>query len=142
VSDSIDADAKHFATCDHDDPSKPVYRLSDEPLEFKRSVRFAAIDVMILTYAARRHAQWLSRIGVCPPDVAALIRKDVAYITRVIEERVREVAPAASTTPPVADVRPRSPEATRRSTPTPSRPHATRGHTGQSVAAQCSLFNT
>jgi hypothetical protein len=148
---SPDADAKRYATCDHDDPNKPVYRPSDDPLEFKRSVRFAAIDVMILTFAARRHAEWLNRIGVCPPDIAALIRKDTAYITNMLppaeaaEPLEKPSSPSGGTvvvTPvadTLADVGPRSPGATRRTTPTPSLFDATRGdvgHTGRSGQAE------
>lgn len=107
MTDSIDADAKRYATCDYDDPNKPVYRPSDDPLEFKRSVRFAAIDVMILTFAARRHAERLTRIGVCPPDIAALIRQDTAYITNVVNDRMPPAVTARTASPSLAHVGPR-----------------------------------
>ena len=111
----MDADAKRYMTCDYDDPAKPVYTPADDVLEFKRSVRFAAIDVMILAFAAHRHAEWLDEIGVCPPDIAKLIRNDLAYITHVLDRERQDVAappPMAVGSPAsggLGDVGPRSP---------------------------------
>jgi hypothetical protein len=119
----MDADANRYMTCDYDDPAKPVYTPADDVLEFKRSVRFAAIDVMILAFAARRHAEWLSEIGVCPPDIAKLIRKDLAYITNVLDRERQDVAaprPTSGGSPTLGDVGPRSPGAARATTPTPT----------------------
>lgn len=146
MSDSIDADAKRYATCDEDDPAKQVYRLVDDPLKFKRSVRFAAIDVMLLTYAALRHTEWLNQIGVCPPDVAAIIRKHTAYITSMLPPADANTTPArphsssggsVAATPvadTAADVGPRSPGAAKRTSPAPSlfdATHAKRGEVGK-----------
>jgi hypothetical protein len=130
----MDADAKRYMTCDYDDPAKPVYTPADDVLEFKRSVRFAAVDVMILAFAARRHAEWLSDIGVCLPDIAKLIRNDLAYITSVLEREHQDVAappPASAGSPTLGDVGPRSPGPPRATTPTPTLFDATRGDVGQ-----------
>jgi hypothetical protein len=130
----VDGDAKRYATCDYDDRAKPVYTPADDVLEFKRSVRFAAIDVMILTFAARRHAEWLSEIGVCPPDIAKLIRKDLAYITSVLDREGTDVAtlmPTSGASGRLADVGPRSSGAARSTTPTPTLFDATRRDVGQ-----------
>jgi len=136
----MDADAKRYMTCDYDDPAKPVYTPADDVLEFKRSVRFAAIDVMILAFAARRHAEWLDEIGVCPPDIAKLIRNDLAYITSVLERERQDVAappPVVVGSPAsggLGDVGPRSPGPPRATTPTPSlfdATHPERGDVGQ-----------
>lgn len=133
----MDADAKRYATCEYDDPTKPVYTPADDVLEFKRSVRFAAIDVMILTYAARRHAEWLNKIGVCPPDIARLIHQDLAYITNVLDRERQNVATPAPTSGGLhtsgvlGDVGPRSQPAPRRTTSTPTLFDATRGDVGQ-----------
>jgi len=136
ASEAPDADAKRYAMCDHDDPAKPVYRPEDDVLEFKRSVRFAAIDVMILTYAARRHAEWLSEIGVCPPDIAKLIRQDLAYITSVLERERQDVAAAMPASAGLGDVGPRSREDVRATTPTPTLFDATRGDVGQTEPSE------
>ena len=131
TADPIDADAKRYATCAHDDPAKPVYTPADDVLEFKRSVRFAAIDVMILAFAARRHAEWLSEIGVCPPDIARLIRNDLAYITSVLPPEAGTDAPSTANLRGLGDVGPRSPGPPRATTPTPTLFDATRGDVGQ-----------
>jgi len=127
----MDADAKRYMTCDYDDPAKPVYTPAEDVLEFKRSVRFAAIDVMILAFAARRHAEWLSEIGVCPPDIAKLIRNDLAYITSVLERERQDVAAPPPASGGLGDVGPRSPRPPRATTPTPTLFDATRGDVGQ-----------
>ena len=71
-----------YATSDTD--RKPLYTPADDPLPFANDVRHAALDVMILAYAARRHAEWLASIGPCQPDVAELIAKDLDAIGRAI----------------------------------------------------------
>jgi len=78
------ADPAPYATGEADEPHKPVYRVGDDVLAFKRGVRLAAIDVMILTFAAVRHAQWLGKLGLCPPDIAQQIERHLAGIAHVI----------------------------------------------------------
>ena len=98
-----------FASSDAEAQTKPVYRPGDDPLPFTHNVRFAALDVMILTYAARRHAEWLATIGACPDDVAQVIRNDISDITRLL------LTPPAPTPapPPSPDVGPRPPRPAR-----------------------------
>ena len=126
----MDADAKRYMTCDYDDPAKPVYTPADDVLEFKRSVRFAAIDVMILAFAARRHAEWLKKIGVCPPDIAKLIRNDLAYITSVLPPEAGTDAPSTPSFRGLGDAGPRSPGPPRATTPTPTLFDATEAERG------------
>jgi len=70
---------RRYATCDAD--NKPTYHLDEPVLPFSESVRIAALDVMILMYAARRHADWLAEIGECPADVKKLIQGHIERIT-------------------------------------------------------------
>jgi hypothetical protein len=107
-----------YARCAADKPARPVYQPTDDFIQFKRSVRLAAIDVMILTYAARRHARWLSKIGVCPPDVAALIMADVDAVAKIIGQgqavntnNNAKPTPISAPSPRLAHVGPCSPRA-------------------------------
>lgn len=92
---SPDADAQRYAVQEADEASKPVYRPGDDFLEFKRSVRLAALDVMILTFAALRHAQWLARLGVCPPDVARQIERHIKEVARIVRRTDADVDAAS-----------------------------------------------
>ena len=73
-----------YAANEAEEATKPVYRLDRNQIPFSRNVRMAAIDVMILTFAARRHAEWLATIGECPEDVARMIQADLDQIARLI----------------------------------------------------------
>lgn len=116
-----------YAADDAQAQTKPVYRPSDDPLPFTRNVRFAAIDVMILTFAARRHAEWLASIGTCPDDVARLIRADLDAIAGLISP-----PPAIEPVPPqTPDVGPRSQPAARPKDAPTSLWDATRGDVGE-----------
>jgi len=116
-----------YAADDAQAQTKPVYRPSDDPLPFTRNVRFAAIDVMILTFAARRHAEWLASIGACPDDVARLISADLDAIARLLTPR-----PPIEPVPPLTpDVGPRSQPAARPKDAPASLWDATRGDVGQ-----------
>lgn len=116
-----------YAASDADAGTKPVYRPSDDPLPFTRNVRFAAIDVMILTFAARRHAEWLASIGTCPDDVARLISADLDAIATLLTppSAVEPVSPQ----PP--DVGPRSHRPARPKDAPTSLWDATRGDVGE-----------
>ena len=116
-----------FASSDAEAQTKPVYRPGDDPLPFTRNVRFAALDVMILTYAARRHAEWLASIGACPDDVAKVIRNDVEDITRLL---LTPPAPTP-TASPSPDVGPRPPRPARAKDAPTSLWDATRGDVGE-----------
>ena len=119
-----------YARCQADEPDMPVYKPDDDFLEFKRSVRLAAIDVMILAFAARRHAQWLHRIGVCPPDIADLIAKDL--------DAIRSIVPASPESPDVGARGIAAPAGERR---TPAPANATRRNVGRRANADMSLFD-
>ena len=131
---SPDADAKRYAVCEADEPVKRVYTPADRLLEPKQSVRFAALDVMILTFAATRHAQWLARLGVCPPDVAEQIRNHISRIEQIISVG-NEPSPKAN------DVSARSSDAVRGERGTGTRSNATRRNVGKRPATTGSLFN-
>ena len=73
---------RRYAT--HDGDRRPSYRLGNEPLPFSEDVRLAALDVMILTFAAKRHAEWLMQLGACPSDVAGQIRRHLAVVQAAI----------------------------------------------------------
>jgi hypothetical protein len=119
-----------YAADDVQAQTKPVYRPSDDPLPFTRNIRFAAIDVMILTFAARRHAEWLASIGACPDDVARLISADLDAIARLITP-----PPAIEPVPPqTPDVGPRSQPAARPKDAPTSLWDATRGDVGETGA--------
>jgi hypothetical protein len=93
-----------FAANDQQAQTQPIYRPGDDPLPFTRNVRFAALDVMILTFAARRHTEWLSSIGVCPDDVALLINANLDAVARLLTPPP-SIEPVASQPP---DAGPRS----------------------------------
>ena len=119
-----------YAADDEQAKAKPVYRPGDDPLPFTRNVRFAAIDVMILTFAARRHAEWLASIGACPDDVARLISADLDVIARLLTP-----PPAIEPVPPQPpDVGPRSQPAARTTDAPTSLWDATRGDVGETGA--------
>jgi len=63
---------------------KPTYRSGDSPLPFSPDLRIAALDVMILTFAAKRHADWLAGLGECPADVAEQIQRHLAGIEQAL----------------------------------------------------------
>ncbi|MBI1375187.1 MAG: hypothetical protein GC159_20915 [Phycisphaera sp.] len=119
-----------YAASGTDADAKPVYRPSDDPLPFTRNVRFAAIDVMILTFAARRHAEWLASIGACPDDVARLISADLDAIAGLL------TPPAAiePVPPPTPDVGPRPHRSARPKDAPASLWDATRGDVGETGA--------
>ncbi|MEX2670905.1 MAG: hypothetical protein WD294_02215 [Phycisphaeraceae bacterium] len=119
-----------YARCQADEPDRPVYKPTDDFLEFKRSVRLAAIDVMILAFATRHHAQWLNRIGVCPPDIAELIAKDL--------DAVRSILPASPESPDVGPSAQAAAAGERRKT---SPRNATRRNVGQRRQADMPLFS-
>jgi hypothetical protein len=137
-----------YAASDADAQANPIYRPGNDPLPFTRNVRFAAIDVMILTFAARRHAQWLVSIGTCPEDVAELIRADLDAMARLLTPPAPAVEPVALQKPPVEpappqtpaikpvppqtpDVGPRSPRAARAKDAPTNLWDATRGDVGE-----------
>ena len=122
--------AEPYARCQAEEPARPVYKPTDDFLEFKRSVRLAAIDVMILAFATRRHAQWLHRIGVCPPDIADLIAKDL--------DAIRSILPTSPESPDVGARGIAAPAGERR---TPAPANATRRNVGRRANAEMSLFN-
>ena len=111
-----------YATDDVQAQTKPVFQPGDDPLPFTRDVRYAAIDVMILTFGALRRAQWLEKIGLCPPDVAEQIERHVEMITRIVRRVDAPTNPAPHVGP-----RPQPPE--RGDNPTPSLYDATRANT-------------
>ncbi|MCC6680721.1 MAG: hypothetical protein IT445_07445 [Phycisphaeraceae bacterium] len=117
---------------------KPVYRFSDDPPSFTRNVRFVAIDVMILTFTARRHTEWLASIGVCPDDVARLISSDLDAIARLITPppAIEPVSPQ----PPDVGPRPK-PAARPKDSPT-SLWAATRGDVGETGADRAEGVHT
>lgn len=132
---SPDADAQRYAMRKADEASKPVYRPGDDFLEFKRSVRLAALDVMILTFAALRHAQWLARLGVCPPDVARQIERHINEVARILRRTDDDVdaAPRGAGSPRDA---PRSPRWARTRKATPGLFDATGANTAASGARE------
>ncbi|MBI1374511.1 MAG: hypothetical protein GC159_17475 [Phycisphaera sp.] len=72
----------------------PVYTPDDEPL-VTRNPRMAWLDVMILAYAMRLHADRASRTSPCDPDVA-----------RIINDHLAATKQALSGGHPLGDVRP------------------------------------
>ena len=77
----------------------------DVPL--RRDLRQASLNLMILTYAARRHAQWLSKIGVCPPHVAQLILADLEAVAEIVRMGCGVASSEPADTPRGPDVAPR-----------------------------------
>lgn len=130
-----------YAANDAEASGKPAYRVGDDPLPYRRNVRGAALDLMILTYAAMRHARWLEEIGACPPDVAEQIRHHVDQIRAVVEPPVAPSAPPSSSpTPPHVGACPaRALDGVR---PTPASRSATRRNVGQTAPTTESLFNS
>ena len=91
---------RRYATCESD--NKPTYHLDEPALPFSDHPRIAALDVMILMFAARRHAEWLAELGECPSDVAELVQGHLNAVAEYLGLR-------PPTTP---DVGPRSQPAT------------------------------
>ena len=123
-----------YATNDNEANCKPVYRVGNEPLPLSRNPHMAACDVMILTYAAQRHAKWLRQVGTCPPDIAGQIRRNLA----LIEEAIAADDDASPQSP---DVGPRAPDAPRGGDATPAAQNATRRNTAKRGQTTDSLFN-
>ncbi len=140
-----------FAAGDAEVGTKPVYRPSDDPLPFSRNARLAALDVMILVFAARLHIEHLNGIGKCQEDVAALIRRDLEAIHRLLNPEPPVFAPASPDRhePPMpspipipatkprqqlGDVRPRLRLASTADEPTPSLFGPTRANVGETGA--------
>lgn len=123
-----------YATNDNEANCKPVYRVGNEPLPLSRNPHMAACDLMILTYAAQRHAKWLCQIGACPSGVAGQIRRNLALIEEAI-------AADGDASPQSHDVGPRAPGALRGGDATPAAQNATRRNTAKRGRTTDSLFN-
>lgn len=122
---------REYAADDVQAQAKPVYRPGDDPLPFTRNVRFAALDLMILTFSARRHAQWLASIGACPEDVACIISADLDDIARLIAPPPPAIEP---NTPQPPGVGPRPQLAAKPKDAPTSLWDATRGDVGETGA--------
>lgn len=83
------AQHRPYALGEADLSTKPVYQASDPHLTLTRNPRLAALDLMILTFAARKHAEWLTRLTTCPSDIAAIIRADLDAIRAAIDASPR-----------------------------------------------------
>lgn len=123
-----------YAATEADEATKPVYRVGNEPLPLSRNPHMAACDVMILTYAAQRHAKWLRQIGVCPVAIAGQIRRHLA----LIEEALVADGDAS---PQSHDVGPRAPDAPRGGDASPRAQNATGRNTAKRGRTTDSLFN-
>ena len=124
-----------YASSDDEANTRPVYRPGDDALPFSRNVRGAALDLMILTYAAARHARWLAEIGACPQDIAEQIRHHIEQIRTVVESNV-ESSPVSPHGGPCA----RGGVKGGRGTPAPR--NATRRNVRETTATASSLFNS
>ena len=73
---------RRYATADA--PDRPVYTSGDDPLPLSDDPHLASCDVMVLTLAARRHAEHLAKLGRATPDVVDVIRADLDAIAALI----------------------------------------------------------
>lgn len=105
-------------------PHRPLYQPDHKPLPFSGQPRLAWCDVMILTFAARRHAEHAAALGPAAPDAARLIEADLAVIVRALGLK----PPTAAS---LGHVGPRSPGVPSGGTDTSGRPDATDANVGQ-----------
>jgi hypothetical protein len=74
--------------------TKPVYRPSDPPLPYSRDQRQAAIDVMILSYSLREHAEHVARMGHLPQDIRLIVANDLRRtLNALFPAQVGDVGP-------------------------------------------------
>jgi len=109
-----------------DTPDRRVFSVNDDPLPLSDDTHLASCDVMILTCAARRHAEHLAQLGTVSPDAWQLIRNNLDAIVRLLDPQPDEPPPPP--TPPKG--RPRPPAALRLASETNSLFDATRANTG------------
>ena len=82
-----------------DAPTRPVYTPGDDALPLNDDPHVASCDVMVLTFAARRHAEHLARLGDATPDIVDAIRADLDAIRADLDAIATLIATAADVGP-------------------------------------------
>ena len=88
-----------YATADA--PTRPVYTPGDDALPLNDDPHLASCDVMVLTFAARRHAEHLATLRGVTRDVVNAIRADLEAIATAIATSA-DVGPRSRTAAQVA----------------------------------------